>query len=139
MKQTRWQQRFENFERAFILLDNTFKEKKLDQFSLLEKEGVIQRFEFTFELAWKTLKDYLEYSGIKLTQITPRETLKQAFAAGIIENGELWISMLEQRNLLSHTYDEREFAKAFQAIADYYLSAINQVFQLLKQKNAEIA
>lgn len=138
MKNTRWQQRFENFEQAFNLLNNTFEEKKIDQFSILEKEGVIQRFEFTFELAWKTLKDYLQHSGIQLQHITPREVIKQAFAAGIIEDGMVWINMLEQRNLLSHTYDEHEFAKAFQALADHYLPAIKQVFRFLKKENSEI-
>jgi hypothetical protein len=76
----RWKQRFENFERAFRLLQEAF-EKAPAQMSDLEKEGVVQRFEYTFELAWKTLKDYLVYSGVVFDQITPRNVIKQAFAA----------------------------------------------------------
>ena len=60
----RWEQRFENFHRAVNLLRQPFEEKSIKQFSQLEQEGIIQRFEFCFELAWKTLKDFLEYSGI---------------------------------------------------------------------------
>lgn len=70
-------------------------EKDVDEMSDLEKEGVVQRFEYTFELAWKTLKDYLVYSGVVLDQITPRKVIKEAFAAKIIDDGQIWIDMLE--------------------------------------------
>ena len=135
MKPTRWQQRFENFERAFMLLQSVFSERSLKNFSALEKEGIVQRFEYTFELAWKTLKDYLEFSGMILNQITVREVIKQAFAAKIIEDGQAWINMLEDRNIMSHTYSQTAFEKAVIAIADYYLPALNQVFLFLKQKD----
>ena len=59
----RWKQRFNHFEKAFNLLKNVFEDRKIEELSLLEKEGVVQRFEYTYELAWKTLKDYLEYNG----------------------------------------------------------------------------
>jgi nucleotidyltransferase substrate binding protein (TIGR01987 family) len=75
-------------------------------------EGLIQRFEYTFELAWKTLKDYLEHSGIVLPQITPKAVLKAAFAAKLIEDGQIWMDMLSHRNLRSHTYDCEKFEEA---------------------------
>ena len=90
----RWKQRLENFERAFLLLKEAF-EKDPAEMSDLEKEGVIQRFEYTFELAWKTLHDYLVYSGVSFDQITPRSIIKQAFAAKIIKDGQTWMDMLE--------------------------------------------
>lgn len=124
MKLTRWQQRFENFERTFLLFQSSFAEKPLSQFSALEKEGIIQRFEYTFELAWKTLKDYLEHTRLVIEQITPRFVIKQAFAAKIIQDGPTWIEMLEQRNLLSHTYNETVFDKAVTLIATRYLTAL---------------
>jgi len=111
----RWKQRFENFERAFGLLREAFAQSPAEM-SDLEKEGAIQRFEYTFELAWKTLKDYLIYSGVVFDQITPRSVIKQAFAAKIIQDGQTWIDMLDQRNLMSHTYDDESFRIAFDSI-----------------------
>ena len=132
----RWQQRFENFERAFTLLREAF-EKDVAEMSDLEKEGVVQRFEYTFELAWKTLKDYLVYSGIVFDQITPRRIIKEAFAAKIIEDGQTWIDMLEQRNLMSHTYDRKTFDGVIDNISQRYFAALEQVFTWLKQKTLE--
>lgn len=131
----RWKQRFENFERAFRLLQEAF-EANPAELSDLEKEGVVQRFEYTFELAWKTLKDYLVYSGVAFDQITPRSVIKQAFAAGIIADGQTWIDMLEQRNLMSQTYDSEKFETVFRAISQRYVTALEQVFAWLKQRTS---
>src|SRR5256885_9410441 len=130
----RWKQRFENFERAFVLLRDAL-DRDINTFSDLEKEGVIQRFEFTFELAWKTLKDFLVFSGVAFDQITPREVIKQAFAANILTEGQLWIDMLDLRNLMSHTYDENLFADAVRQIQARYLKALNGVYLFLKGKS----
>lgn len=132
----RWKQRFENFERAFSLLNEAF-EKDIDDMSDLEKEGVVHRFEYTFELAWKTLKDYLIYSGVVLDQITPRKVIKEAFAAKIIDDGQIWIDMLEQRNLMSHTYDSETFEAVFGSISQRYITALEQVFTWLKERDRE--
>ena len=132
----RWKQRFENFERAFGLLQEAFAQAP-EAMSDLEKEGAIQRFEYTFELAWKTLKDYLVYSGVVFDQITPRSVIKQAFAAKIIQDGQTWIEMLDQRNLMSHTYDDESFRIAFDSISRSYRAAIEQVFTWLKQRARE--
>jgi nucleotidyltransferase substrate binding protein (TIGR01987 family) len=129
----RWKQRFENFERAFGLLQEAFAQAP-EAMSDLEKEGAIQRFEYTFELAWKTLKDYLVYSGVVFDQVTPRSVIKQAFAAKIIQDGQTWIDMLDQRNLMSHTYDDESFRIAFDSISRSYLTAMEQVFTWLKQR-----
>lgn len=132
----RWKQRFENFERAFLLLNEAF-EKNVAEMSDLEKEGIVQRFEYTFELAWKTLKDYLVHSGIAFDQITPRSVIKEAFAAKIIKDGQIWIDMLEQRNLMSHTYDRETFEVVFSSISQRYLIALEQVFTWLKEKKQQ--
>ncbi len=115
--EVRWKQRFENFSRAFKLLQEAF-DRDPEGMSDLEKEGAIQRFEYTFELAWKTLMDYLIYSGVAFDQITPRSVIKEAFAAKVIKDGQVWIDMLEQRNLMSHTYDDESFRVAFNSIAE---------------------
>lgn len=104
---------------------------------MLEKEGVIQRFEYTFELAWKTLKDYLEESGLVITPITPRQVIKEAFAAKVISDGVVWVNMLDHRNLLSHTYDSSVFEQAVEAIKDHYLPAMTKLHEFFMEKSAE--
>lgn len=118
------------------MLNEAF-EKDIAEMSDLEKEGVIQRFEYTFELAWKTLKDYLVYSGVTFDQITPRSVIKEAFAARIIKDGQTWIDMLEHRNLMTHTYDSETFEAAFSSISQQYLTALEQVFEWLKEKEQQ--
>ena len=129
----RWQQRFQNFDRAFVLLSEALV-RKPEALSMLEKEGVVQRFEYTFELAWKTLKDYLDASGLVITPVTPRQVIKEAFAAKVLADGNVWIKMLDNRNLLSHTYDGLVFEAAANAIAENYLPAIASLHDYL-QKN----
>jgi nucleotidyltransferase substrate binding protein (TIGR01987 family) len=119
----RWKQRFQNFDRAYKLLADALKNGP-QSLSLLEKQGVVQRFEFTFELAWKTLKDYLESSGLRLALQLPRHVIKEAFAAGLLPDGQVWIDMLDYRNRLSHVYDEAVFESAVEAIAARFLPAI---------------
>jgi nucleotidyltransferase substrate binding protein (TIGR01987 family) len=134
MKNTRWEQRFENFEKAFILLRDTFAEKKLAEFSLLEREGIIQRFEYTYELAWKTLKDYLIFTGIELEQITPRAVIKAGFAANIIREGQAWINMLEHRNDMSHTYDAKKAEVVVEKIKNEYIPLLADLYEKFKQE-----
>src|SRR5437879_7120297 len=100
IQDVRWVQRFEHFEKALLLLREALVQP--DRLSDLEKEGAIQRFEYTVELAWKTLKDYLEASGVALDQKTPKHVVKQAFVSNLIDNGQLWVDMLDTRNRMSH-------------------------------------
>jgi len=132
----RWRQRFQNFDRALGLLRAALANRKLEAFSELELEGLAQRFEYTFELAWKTLKDYLEHSGIVLAQVTPASVIKEAFAAKIITDGDLWLEMLKRRNLLSHTYDFHQFQTAVAALQARYLPAFEQLQVLLRKESA---
>jgi nucleotidyltransferase substrate binding protein (TIGR01987 family) len=129
----RWQQRFQNFDRALALLEDALRRgpAALNQ---LEKEGAVQRFESTLELAWKTLTDYLEESGLVLSAVTPRQVIKDAFAAKILMDGQTWIDMIDHRNLLSHTYDPVNFEGAVEAIHARYLTALRQVRDLLASK-----
>ena len=127
----RWKQRFQNFDRAFFLLRDALK-NGFDCLNQLEKEGVVQRFEFTFELAWKTLKDYLEEDGFVFATITPRQVIKDAFAANILKDGQAWIDMLDHRNLLSHTYNQVKFEEAVKAVHDRYLDALDQLHEFLQ-------
>jgi nucleotidyltransferase substrate binding protein (TIGR01987 family) len=126
----RWQQRFENFDRALSLLNDALS-RGPSALNQLEKEGAVQRFEYTLELAWKTVKDYLEQSGVVLSAVTPRQVIKDAFAARILDDGQTWIDMIDHRNLLSHTYDAAKFEEAVDAIHGRYLAAFAQVRDLL--------
>jgi nucleotidyltransferase substrate binding protein (TIGR01987 family) len=129
----RWKQRFQSFDRALVLLREPF-ERDVATLSNLEKEGTVQRFEFTVELAWKTLKDYLEHEGELIVPATPRNVIKEAFSAGILSDGQVWIDMLDHRNLLSHTYDAVTFDKAVLAIRDRYLAAIEELHLWLMER-----
>jgi nucleotidyltransferase substrate binding protein (TIGR01987 family) len=123
MEDIRWQQRYQNFDRALFKLATALASGPA-ALSLLEKEGVAQRFEYTFGLAWKTLKDYLEFQGVAIDPVTPRQVIKEAFRAGLLEDGNAWISMLEHRNSLTHEYDEDTFEKAVDAIHSRHLAAL---------------
>ncbi|QXM06664.1 nucleotidyltransferase substrate binding protein [Crassaminicella indica] len=129
-KEIRWRQRFENFDKAYSQLHAAILD--FDKLSILEKEGLIQRFEYTFELAWKTLKDYLESQEVEVK--FPREVIKAAFHYELIQDGEVWMDMLEKRNLLAHTYDEERFNFAVKKIKEEYYKAISQVHTLLGEK-----
>ena len=126
----RWKQRFQNFDRGLVLLREAL-ENGPSVLSALEKEGVIQRFEYTFERAWKTIKDFLEAGGLVINPVTPRQVLKDAFAAKVLGDGQAWIDMLDHRNLLSHTYDFSIFEKAVGAIAARYLPAMESLHEYL--------
>jgi nucleotidyltransferase substrate binding protein (TIGR01987 family) len=126
----RWRQRFQNFKKAFEQLRDSV--LKVDELSDLEKEGMVQRFEYTFELAWKTLKDYLEEQQVNAK--FPREVIKQSFHYEIIQDGEIWMDMLEKRNLMAHTYEETIFRDSVQKIANEYFKAISQLYNFLQNK-----
>ena len=129
----RWKQRFENFDRSYVLLRSAL-ENGPEALNALEKEGVIQRFEYCFELAWKTVKDYLEASGLVFATVTPRQVLKDAFAAKILKEGPVWMDMLDHRNLLSHTYNPIVFEEAVETIHQQYLPAMERLINFLQQE-----
>lgn len=116
----RWKQRFQNFDRAFVLLREAL-EQDPAALSQLEKEGIIQRFEYTFELAWKVLKDKMENDGLVIDQISPKAVVRQAFAARYIDDAETWLKMIGDRNLMSHTYDFKKFEEIILSIRQAYL------------------
>lgn len=122
----RWKQRFQNFEQAFRNLEAALSKPELSE---LERAGVIQIYEFTFELAWKTLKDYLEAQNVIVK--FPRDTIKAAFQYELVEDGERWLDMLQKRNLMAHTYDSGLAEQAHALIAGPYFDALGQVYRKL--------
>lgn len=127
--ENRWKQRFQNFEKAYHKLQNAVQLKKLSE---LERAGLIQTFEFTFELAWKTLKDVLEYEGYEVK--SPRETIKKAFETEYIADGEGWLDILNKCNLMAHTYNENTSIQVAKLITDSYFKLILELYKLLEIK-----
>ncbi len=101
----RWQQRFKNFTTAFAQLKEAIELLRQRPLTQLEKQGVIQAFEFTYELAWNTLKDYLAWQGIE-DIVGSRDTIREAFNKNLIADGDAWMVMLVDRNKTSHTYNQ---------------------------------
>ena len=129
LEDIRWIQRFSNFERAFLLLQDSL---KTEQLSILERAGLIQFFEMTFELSWKLLKDYEETEGFIVK--TPREAIKQAFQSGLISNGHDWIDALQDRNLTAHTYNEETAIAVEAKIRDKYFQLLAEVYAYFQNK-----
>lgn len=119
----RWKQRFQNFEKALKSLEEAVAKPEVTD---LEKAGVIQIYEFTFELAWKTVKDYLEEKKVEVK--FPKDTIKEAFKYEIVEEGDIWMDMLQKRNLMAHTYNETLAELAYRLIIGDYYKALHQVY-----------
>lgn len=125
-KDIRWIQRFNHFKKALNQLTKFIEKGKLNE---LEQQGVIQSFEYTYELAWNTLKDYFEHQG-ETGIYGSRDAFRLAFKRGLIEDGETWMDMIESRALTTHTYNE-DVAKT---IADNIFNRYFSEFQTLRTK-----
>ncbi|MCT0216731.1 nucleotidyltransferase substrate binding protein [Synechococcus sp. CS-1330] len=129
----RWQQRFSNYNRALAQLETFVEPPALNE---REQQGLIKAFEYTFELAWNTLRDLLRSQG-NTTLLGSRDTLREAFRLGLIEAGESWMLMIQDRNLTSHSYN-RATADAIAAqILNSYLPCFQQLSQRLKLRVLE--
>ena len=126
---SRWKQRFQNFEKAYLLLEDSL---QIDSPSILEKAGIIQFFEISFELAWKVLKNYLEEDGFNVR--SPRETIKKAFQSELIKDGHVWIEALDNRNLTVHTYDKVIAEEVYHEISLNYFPFLRELYYNLKER-----
>lgn len=115
----RWQQRFSNYKRALHQLQSAVELSQQRELSNLEKQGVIQAFEFTHELAWNVLKDYLQDQGNQNIRGS-KDATREAFKVQLITDGEGWMAMIQSRNISSHTYDEHTAEKLVKAITGLY-------------------
>jgi nucleotidyltransferase substrate binding protein (TIGR01987 family) len=138
MHEQRWEQRLEHLMRAQARLQEAAGAAG-GALSELEQEGLAQRFEYTFELAWKTLKDYLAFQGIALTPPSPRQAIKEAYALGILSDGALWLEMLDRRNWLTHAYDEATFRSIAAEIRGRYAFAIAELVAWLTRQGGHVA
>ena len=125
--------RFEERKKELINATNRLKGALNEEESDLIIDGVLHRYEFTFELAWKTLKDYLEYLGVTINTGSPREVIKESFAHDLISDGETWIKMMLARNSLSHLYDEETSRKVYNEIKEKYIYQIEKLIERLNK------
>ncbi len=122
----RWLQRFANYRKALGQLERFILKGELSE---LEEQGLIKAFEYTYELAWNTMKDYLDYQGI-LDVSGSRDTIREAFKINLIGNGEEWMNMLVSRNLTSHSYNEETADEIASAVINTYFA----LFKALESK-----
>jgi len=126
-KDIRWEQRFANYKKALRQLEEI---KKVEELSKVEEIALIKTFEFTFELAWNTIKDYFQYQGITGIQGS-RDAFRKAFKQGLIEDGETWMSMIESRIQTTHTYNES-------VASDIAKDIINSYYERFKELESKL-
>src|SRR5437899_1126417 len=129
----RWRQSFHSFQKAFTQLSAAANLAATRKLSELEQQGLIQAFEFMHELAWNTLKDFLESRGAT-NLYASKDATREAFARGLIENGEEWMAMIQSRDRSSHTYNE----KTANEIADAILNSFVAEFHKFRAKFIEL-
>lgn len=134
----RWQQRFSNYKKALQQLGEAIALSNTRELSNLEKQGLIQAFEYTHELAWSTLKDFLEHKGQK-DIYGSRDASRKAFQLGIIEDGEIWMDMIQSRNKTSHTYNRETAEEIVTAVTTRYYELFISLAEKLTEQllNAE--
>lgn len=123
--------KFQNFTKAVIKLKEGL--NQYDSTNELQRDGIIQRFEFSFELAWKTLKEIFEEEGL-IGLNSPKMVLKEAFSAGIITEDKIWLNMLMDRNTTSHVYDEGTAIEICKNIEEKYIEALEKLINKINER-----
>lgn len=129
-KDIRWIQRFQNYKRAFLRLKEAIEQPGLNE---LERNGLIQRFEFTIDLGWKVLKDYLEDKGFSFKP-SPKDSIREAQRAGFISYGQELIDGLDIRNELSHDYSGEKFEKYEKSLRDQVFPALARLYDFFNNE-----
>ena len=128
MPTDKYNRNLKSFEKALLQLGDALEESE----SPIVRDACLQRFEFSYELLWKTLKIFLEeIHGVRA--VSPRQVFKEAFALSIIDEELTFVEMIESRNTLSHTYNEEQATKIYVKCADYLKAMKNVLAQLNKQ------
>lgn len=128
----RWQQRFQNYEKAFFVLKDALERTTKEPNDRLLQAGCLQAYEFTVELAWKTLKDYLEEKEI--VALNPTDVIRHSFQQGYIENADIWMEALKARNLTSHAYNQAIADEILSQIRTQYYSLLSSFYDFFKSK-----
>ncbi len=126
----RWKQRYSNYQKAFEQLTEFIRRENLNKF---EEQGLIQAFEYTYELAWNVMKDYFEYQGEQMISGS-RDAFRLAFKRGLISDGELWMDMIASRIKSSHTYHEETAKEIVGKIKKQYFDLFSKFYNTMKSK-----
>ena len=129
----RWKQRFANYRRALSQLKKFIDQGELSE---LEEQGLVKAFEYTYELAWTTLKDFLEYRG-QTDIFGSRDAIRKAFQLNLIDDGDNWMDMLTSRNKTSHTYNRETAEEICRAVKDVYFSLFKTLESRLNTLQSE--
>ena len=132
MTDIRWKQRFSSYKKAFSVLHGAVELSRERALSELEQQGLIQSFEFTHELSWKLLKDFLEYQGLSGI-IGSRDAARNAYNQSLISNAEVWMEMIESRNLTSHTYNDETARDIVQKICGIYEPLFENLMEAMEK------
>lgn len=133
----RWVQRFHHFDGALVLLREGVALLEGEVHPIVQ-EGLVQRFEYTFELAWKTLKDYLVWKKVTLVRSGPADVIRAAFAADYITDGTVWMDALDARNEMSHVYKRQAFERVVVAIRDRFLERFEDLHEMLLSERVRL-
>jgi nucleotidyltransferase substrate binding protein (TIGR01987 family) len=128
----RWEQKLQSYHKALNRVAEVVNVMDKRQLNDFEADGLIQRFEFTFELAWKLMKSYAEFQGTDKEIMGSRDAIRWAFENKIINDSGIWIEMVKRRNDTSHTYDEETAAEVVIRIKDSYYQAFMALYDRMK-------
>lgn len=127
----RWKQRFHNFSKAYKTFCRTLNRLEESPVDEIIQMALVQAFEVTYELAWNVMKDYLENEG--LTEVkSPKQTIRIAYQAGLINDAEKWMEMIQKRNLASHAYDQTILDETVQYIKDEFHPLVTKLYDDMK-------
>ena len=126
-----------NYRKALHRLAEVVNVVKVRELNDFEADGMIQRFEFTFELAWKLLKSYAEYQGVDKEIMGSRDAIRWAFENGLITDSNVWMEMIKRRNDTSHTYDEDTASEVVDRIEDVYYQCFVYLFEKMKSLSSQ--
>lgn len=131
--EVRWKQRFENYEKAYLSLIESQQALNRDSNNKFIQDSLIQRYEYTVELAWKTIKDYLEYQGF-IDVTSPKKVIRKAYSEKMITNGEGWMDALNDRNRTSHAYEESMATDVASSILNNHIPLFTTLYNYFKAK-----
>ena len=133
----RWEQKLNSYRKALRRLAEVVNVSRSRQLNEIEADGLIQRFEFTFELAWKLMKSYADYQGTDKEIMGSRDAVRWAFENKLISDSDVWMEMIKRRNDTSHTYDEDTAADVVQRVKDAYFQAFVSFYEKMSNLSSQ--
>lgn len=133
----RWEQKLNNYHNALRRLAEVVNVMSVRQLNDFEADGLIQRFEFTFELAWKLIKSYAEYQGVDKEIMGSRDAVRWGLDNGLISESDVWMEMIKRRNDTSHTYDEAAAAEVVLRVKEAYFMEFVALFDKMKTLSSQ--